>query len=168
MAFALHGATFLGLKMKDVLLERVEKAASWLWVPAVVLVFSAMIAGIFATDIFSQRGLVVWVVAVAAGVALLAAGWFIRQRRHGWAFVMSSLTIVLTCVTVALGLYPRLMVSSLDPEWNLTIHNASASEYTLKVMGIIVLIFLPMVLLYQGWSYWVFRKRIGREDTLEY
>jgi cytochrome d ubiquinol oxidase subunit II len=81
---------------------------------------------------------------------------------------MSSLTIALTCITVALGLYPRLMVSSLNPEWNLTIYNASSSEYTLRVMGIIVLIFLPIVLLYQGWSYWVFRKRIGREDELEY
>ena len=166
--FSLHGATFLGLKTKAELMQRAEKAAAWLWVPAIVLILSAMIAGIFATDIFSQRGLVLWVVAVAAGVALLAAGWFIRRRRHGWAFIMSSLTIALTCITVALGLYPRLMVSSLNPEWNLTIHNASSSEYTLKVMGIIVLIFLPLVLLYQGWSYWVFRKRIGREDELEY
>jgi len=167
-AFALHGATFLGLKTKDELLERAEKAAAWLWLPTVVLVLAAMIAGIFATDIFSQRGALLWVVAAAAFVALLAAGWFIRARRHGWAFIMSSLTIALTCITVALGLYPRLMVSSLNPEWNLTIYNASSSEYTLRVMGIIVLIFLPIVLLYQGWSYWVFRKRIGREDELEY
>ena len=167
-AFALHGATFLGLKTTDELLERAEKAAAWLWLPTVVLVLAAMIAGIFATDIFSQRGALLWVVAAAAFVALLAAGWFIRARRHGWAFIMSSLTIALTCITVALGLYPRLMVSSLNPEWNLTIYNASSSEYTLRVMGIIVLIFLPIVLLYQGWSYWVFRKRIGREDELEY
>jgi cytochrome d ubiquinol oxidase subunit II len=149
-------------------MERAEKAAAWLWLPTVVLVFAAMVAGIFATDIFSQRGALPWVVAAAACVALLAAGWFIRARRHGWAFIMSSLTIALTCITVALGLYPRLMISSLNPEWNLTIYNASSSEYTLRVMGIIVLIFLPIVLLYQGWSYWVFRKRIGREDELEY
>ena len=168
LAFALHGATFLGLKTKDDLLERAEKAAARLWLPAVVLVIATMIAGIFATDIFSHRADVLWVFAVGAGVALLAGGWFIRARRHGWAFVTSSLTIALTCVTLALGLYPRLMVSSLSPEWNLTIYNASSSEYTLKVMGIIVLIFLPIVLLYQGWSYWVFRKRIGRGDTLEY
>ena len=167
-AFALHGAAFLGLKTKDDLLARAEKAAARLWLPAVVLVFATMIAGIFATDIFSHRGAVLWVFAAAAGVALLASGWSIRARRHGWAFVTSSLTIALTCITLALGLYPRLMVSSINPEWNLTIHNASSSEYTLKVMGIIVLIFLPIVLLYQGWSYWVFRKRIGREDTLEY
>ncbi|MFN2244394.1 MAG: cytochrome d ubiquinol oxidase subunit II [Anaerolineae bacterium] len=167
-AFALHGATFLGLKTKGELLVRAEKAAARLWLPAVVLIFAAMIAGIFATDMFSHRGPVLWVAAAAAGASLLAAGWFIRQRRHGWAFVMSSLTIALTCVTVALGLYPRVMVSSLDDAWSLTIYNASSSQYTLQVISVIALIFVPIVLLYQGWSYWVFRKRIGREDTLEY
>ncbi len=60
------------------------------------------------------------------------------------------------------------MVSSLNPDWSLTIYNASSSPYTLRVMTIVALIFVPIVLLYQGWSYWVFRKRIGREDTLEY
>ena len=65
-------------------------------------------------------------------------------------------------------LYPRVMISSLNPDWSLTIYNASSSEYTLRVMSIVALIFVPIVLIYQGWSYWVFRKRIGREDELEY
>jgi cytochrome d ubiquinol oxidase subunit II len=60
------------------------------------------------------------------------------------------------------------MVSSLNPDWSLTIYNASSSPYTLRVMTIVALIFVPIVLLYQGWSYWIFRKRIGREDVLEY
>jgi len=60
------------------------------------------------------------------------------------------------------------MISSLSDDWSLTIYNASSSPYTLRVMTIIALIFVPIVLLYQGWSYWVFRKRIGREDMLEY
>jgi cytochrome d ubiquinol oxidase subunit II len=101
-------------------------------------------------------------------VALLAGGWFIRKRYHGWAFIMTSLTIALSAMTVALGLYPRLMVSSLNPDWSLTIYNSSSSPYTLQIMTIVALIFVPIVLIYQGWSYWVFRKRIGREDTLEY
>jgi cytochrome bd-type quinol oxidase subunit 2 len=98
----------------------------------------------------------------------LVVGWFIRQRQHGRAFVMTSLTIALSSITVTMGLYPRVMVSSLNDEWSLTIYNASSSPYTLRVMTIIALIFVPVVLLYQGWSYWVFRKRIGREDLLEY
>jgi len=60
------------------------------------------------------------------------------------------------------------MVSSLDPAWSLTIYNASSSHYTLTIMTIVALIFVPIVLIYQGWSYWVFRERIGRESTLEY
>ncbi len=168
LTFALHGATFLGLKTKGEIVDRAHKAAARLWLPAVVLVFAAVIAGYFATDLFSHRGPILWVSALAAGIALLGAGWFIRQRRDGWAFVTSGLAIVLTCGTVALGLYPRVMVSSLSDEWSLTIYNTSSSPYTLQVISIIALIFVPIVLLYQGWSYWVFRKRVGREDTLEY
>ena len=166
--FALHGAIFLSLKTKDELVERAHKAAARLWAPTVALVLVAIIAAYFATDMFSHRGPILWLFALAAGAALLAAGWFIRVRRHGWAFVMSSLTITLTCMTVALGLYPRVMVSSLNSKWSLTIYNASSSHYTLQVMSVVALIFVPLVLLYQGWSSWVFRQRLGREDTLEY
>ena len=166
--FTLHGATFLSLRTTDGLLERAQKAAAWLWVPAVVLVLASIVAAPFATDIFSHRGAILWLPALLAAVALLVAGWFIRSRRHGWAFITSSLTIVFTCLTVALGLFPRVMVSSLDESWSLTIQSASSSQYTLQVMTVVALIFVPIVLLYQGWSYWVFRKRISRKDTLEY
>jgi len=121
-----------------------------------------------ATDMFTRLGINPGPVPLGAGAALLAAGWLIRQRYHGWAFVMSGLTIALSSITVAMGLYPRVMVSSLDDAWSLTIYNASSSPYTLRIMSIVALIFVPIVLLYQGWSYWVFRQRIGREDVLEY
>jgi cytochrome d ubiquinol oxidase subunit II len=81
---------------------------------------------------------------------------------------MTGLTIAFSAITVAMGLYPRVMVSSLNDAWSLTIENASSSPYTLRVMTIIAIIFVPIVLLYQGWSYWVFRQRIGREESLEY
>jgi cytochrome d ubiquinol oxidase subunit II len=167
-AFTLHGAIFLSLKTKDEIVERAHTAATRLWLPTVVLVFAFVIASYFATDMFSRLGINPGPVPLGAGVALLAAGWFIRQRRHGWAFVMSSLTIALSATTVAIGLYPRVMVSSLNPAWSLTIYNASSSPYTLRLMTIIALIFVPIVLIYQGWSYWIFRKRIGRQDYLEY
>jgi cytochrome d ubiquinol oxidase subunit II len=167
-AFTLHGAVFLSLKTKAGIRERAQTAASRLWLPTVVLVLLFVAAGYLATDMFTRLGVNPGPVPLGAGVALLAAGWFIRQRLHGWAFAMTGLTIALSSITVALGLYPRLMVSSLDPDWSLTIYNASSSPYTLRVMSIIALILVPIVLLYQGWSYWVFRQRIGREDTLEY
>ena len=82
--------------------------------------------------------------------------------------LQTSLAFILTTITVALGLYPRVMVSSLNPAWSLTIYNASSSPYTLTVMTIIALIFVPIVLAYQGWTYWVFRERLGKETALEY
>ena len=70
--------------------------------------------------------------------------------------------------TLFLALYPRVMVSSLNPEWSLTIYNASSTPYTLKIMSVVALIFVPIVLAYQGWTYWVFRHRITAESKLEY
>ncbi|MGD8464105.1 MAG: cytochrome d ubiquinol oxidase subunit II [Anaerolineae bacterium] len=166
--FVLHGAVFLSLKTKGELMERAQRAAVRLWLPTVVLVLGYVVYGYFATDMFTRLGINPGPVPIGAAAALLAAGWLIRVRRHGWAFVMTALTIVLSTATLLLGLYPRLMVSSLDPAWSLTITNASSSPYTLQVMSIVALIFVPVVLLYQGWSYWVFRKRIGRDDVLEY
>ena len=167
-AFLLHGAVFLGLKTRGEMRDRAHTAALRLWLPAVVLVCAYVVAGYFATDMFTRLGVNPGVVPIGAAVALLAAGWFIRQRQQGWAFVLTGLTIALSTVTLFMGLYPRLMVSSLDPEWSLTITNASSSPYTLRVMTIVAAIFVPIVLLYQGWSYWVFRQRVGREDVLEY
>lgn len=167
-AFTLHGAVFLGLRTKGELEERAHNAAKRLWLPTVVLVFLFVIAGYFATDMFTKLGVNPGPIPLGAGVALLAAGWFIRQQRSGWAFVTTGLTIVLSSATVAIGLYPRVMVSSLNPDWSLTIYNASSSPYTLGIMSVVALVLVPVVLIYQGWSYWVFRKRVGREDALEY
>jgi cytochrome d ubiquinol oxidase subunit II len=167
-AFTLHGAIFLSLKTRGPVMDRARTAAAWLWLPTVVLVFLYVIAGYFATDMFTRLGVNPGVVPVGAGVALLLAGWFIRNKQDGWAFAMTGLTIAFSAITIAMGLYPRLMVSSLNPDWSLTIYNASSSPYTLQVMSIVALIFVPVVLLYQGWSYWVFRERVGGDRPLEY
>ena len=107
--------------------------------------------------------------ALGAGAAILLSGYFANNRRHGWAFGMTGLTIVLTVATTFHGLFPRVMVSSLNPAWSLTVYNASSTPYTLQVMSIIALIFVPVVLLYQGWNYYIFRRRLGGGHTkLEY
>ncbi|HEM61012.1 MAG TPA: cytochrome d ubiquinol oxidase subunit II, partial [Chloroflexi bacterium] len=166
--FTLHGAAFLNLRTKGELLDRAHKAAVRLWLPAVVLVAAFVVGGYLATDMFTRLGINPGPVPLGAGAALLVAGWFIRQRYYGWAFAMTALTIALAMIGVAMGLYPRVMVSSLNNDWSLTVYNASSSPYTLRVMTIVALIFVPVVLVYQGWSYWIFRQRIGREDMLEY
>ena len=95
-------------------------------------------------------------------------GWLLRERLEGWAFVANAVALVCLVATIFLNLYPRVMVSSISPLYNLTIGNASSAPYTLKVMTIVALIFTPLVLVYQGWSYWVFRARVRRPgDPLE-
>jgi cytochrome d ubiquinol oxidase subunit II len=97
---------------------------------------------------------------IASYLALLVTVFFINRKMEGWAFIMTALHIVLTQVTFFTLMFPRVMISSTDPAYSLTIYNASSSQYTLSVMSVIALIFVPIVLVYQGWTYYMFRKRI--------
>ncbi|GAB4541583.1 MAG: cytochrome d ubiquinol oxidase subunit II [Anaerolineae bacterium] len=166
--FTLHGAIFLALKTRDDMRQKARLAAGRLWLPAVALSVVFAVGTYLATDIFARLGIDPGIVPLGAVVTLLASGFLIRSEREGWAFLMTGLAIALSTLTVFIGLYPRVMVSSLNPDWSLTIYNASSSHYTLTVMSIVALIFVPIVLIYQGWSYWVFRERIGHESQLEY
>ena len=126
-------------------------------------------AGTYAwTDVYARLGVNPGLVPLLALGALLSAGYLIHRERMGWAFVMTTLTIVLSVATLFMALFPRVMVSSLDPAWSLTIYNAASTAYTLRIMSIVAGIFVPVVLAYQGWTYWVFRHRITAETKLEY
>jgi len=81
----------------------------------------------------------------------------------GLAFSMTMITIGASLVTFFLLLFPDVMISTIDPDYSLTIYNSASSPYTLQIMTIVALIFVPLVLLYQGWTYWIFRKRIKSE-----
>ena len=80
----------------------------------------------------------------------------------------TAVAIAFSLVTAFLIMYPRVMISSINPEYSLTIYNASSSPYTLQVMTVVALIFVPIVLVYQAWSYWVFRKRLTTKSRLVY
>jgi cytochrome d ubiquinol oxidase subunit II len=166
--FLLHGANFLGLKLEGELRERANAFAKKLWVVASALYF---VLGVFTYVAgFWARGMVnPGIVPITALAVLLAAGHFINQKMEGWAFVMVALNIVLTQVTFFSMTFPNVMLSSTDPTYSLTIYNASSSQYTLTVMSIIALIFVPIVLAYQGWTYYMFRKRVSTDKkTLVY
>jgi cytochrome d ubiquinol oxidase subunit II len=166
--FILHGALFLSLKLTGKLLESVRKTASKFWLPTTVLLFLFVIYGYFETDMFSKLGINPGVIPIFAGLAILSVKYFINKKHEGWAFIMTSLVIVFSTITIFMGLFPRVMVSSLNPEWSLTIYNSSSTPYTLEIMSWVALIFVPLVLAYQAWSYWVFRKRITDDTELEY
>jgi len=166
--FTLHGAIFLSLKLSNDLLERARKIARQMWLPSVFLLFAYIIVGYFDTDMFSKLGVNPGVIPILGGISILTVGWLLKVKREGWAFLLTALTIAFSTITIFIGLYPRVMVSSINPEWSLTIYNASSSPYTLKTMTIIAIIFVPIVLAYQAWSFWVFRKRISTKSRLEY
>ncbi len=160
----LHGALFLSLKTESEMAERARHAAWVLWLPTVILLFVTWGASYVATDMYQRLGVDPGVIPIVGGAAILACGWCIRNRRDGLAFAMTGVTLVVAVITVFLTLYPRVMVSSLNPAWSLTIYTASSSPYTLTVMTVVAVFFVPIVLLYQGWTYWVLRARVTRKN----
>jgi cytochrome d ubiquinol oxidase subunit II len=167
--FLLHGANFLTLKLEGELRERARALAKRLYIFAAIMVIVLAGASYIYTDILTKIGVNPGVIPIASALALLVSIYFINRKQEGWAFLTVSLHIVLTQVAFFTLMFPRVMISSLNPDWNLTIANASSSQYTLTVMSIVALIFVPIVLVYQGWTYYMFRKRISTEKkTLVY
>ncbi|GAA2587343.1 cytochrome d ubiquinol oxidase subunit II [Streptomyces roseoviolaceus] len=160
--FTFHGTVFVGLKTVGEIRERARTLALR------VGLVTALLALAFLMWTQADRGdgasLVAVVVAVASLLVALVAA---RAGREGWAFALSGLTIVATVAMLFLTLFPNVMPSTLNPEWSLTVTNASSSPYTLKIMTWCAGIATPIVLLYQGWTYWVFRKRIGTQHIAE-
>ena len=167
--FLLHGANFLSLKLDGDLRERARAFSKKIYVFAAIMVVLLGIATYFYTDILNKIGVNPGVIPILSIVTLLIAIYFINRKMEGWAFIVVSLHIVLTQVAFFLLMFPRVMISSLDPKWSLTIFNSSSSPYTLTIMSVIALIFVPIVLMYQGWTYYMFRKRITTDKkTLVY
>lgn len=162
LVFMLHGALYLNLKTVGEMKERASQAAKKIAPAAipVVLLFAGLTY--FQTDLFAKLG--AGLTLLAAGAALVITNILIRSLKWGWAFIVNGVTILLFTAALFWGLFPRVMISSLNPQWSLTIYNASSSPYTLKIMTIIALTMVPLVLLYQAWTYWVFRKRVTERD----
>jgi cytochrome d ubiquinol oxidase subunit II len=160
--FTFHGTVFVGLKTVGEIRERARNLALR------VGLVTALLALAFLLWTQSHRGdgasFVAMVVAVASLLVALVAA---RAGREGWAFALSGLTIVATVAMLFLTLFPNVMPSTLNPDWSLTVTNASSSPYTLKIMTWCAGVATPVVLLYQGWTYWVFRKRIGTQHIAE-
>jgi cytochrome d ubiquinol oxidase subunit II len=164
--FILHGALFLELKTDGVIQQRVGQIARRFWLPVTLLAVVFVILSAFETDILRRLNVVNVLGLVIAVAALLGTGYFIFKARYGRAFLGTGLTVVGIVALIFGTLFPRVMPSTLG--FDLTIYNASSSAYTLQVMSVIALTLVPVVLLYQGWTYWVFRKRLTTESHLEY
>ncbi|MEL1134601.1 cytochrome d ubiquinol oxidase subunit II [Desulfitobacterium sp. THU1] len=161
--FTQHGALYLTLKTEGEMVQRAWGIAKT--VSSLALVVLVVLAGMtyFQTDLYASFGATVGILVCA--VAMVVTVVLTYQKKSGKAFIASGLTIASLVVSVFLGLFPRVMVSSLNPEWSLNIYNASSSPYTLKIMTIVALTMVPIVLAYQAWSYWVFRKRVTAKNV---
>ncbi|MNW35946.1 Cytochrome bd-I ubiquinol oxidase subunit 2 [compost metagenome] len=164
----MHGLTFISLRTIGEVRDRARVIASK-FLPVLGILLAGMVVWTyFATDLFARRGPFMYA-AVAVGIVAYVLTWyFLKQRREGWAFGMTGAVILLTFVSLFVGLFPRFMVSSINSAFDLTIYNASSSHYTLKAMTIVAATLLPFVLAYQAWSYFVFHKRLSEKDHLEY
>jgi cytochrome d ubiquinol oxidase subunit II len=162
MLFFTHGVIFVTLKTDGEIKERAKALVTKSTAITVVVA-----AGFLAWTIWQHRDiehLMVLVGFSAAAALLLVGAWVLNMiGREGWAFASMAFTIVAAVGAILSALFPNVMPSSIDPAYSLTIENASSTEYTLTVMSWIALFALPLVLAYQGWTYWVFRKRITRE-----
>ncbi len=154
--FTLHGAFYLALKTDGDVRMRANALARRLAGPTVGL----SVVFLLWTQLRDGR-LASWVLTVLAAAALLAAVAATWRGREGWAFVGTGLTVALAVASLFATLYPDVMPSSTDAAFSLTTTNASSTHYTLIVMTWVAVALVPVVLLYQGWTYWVFRRRIS-------
>ncbi len=158
--FVLHGAVFLALKTDGPVRHRARALALRASVPVLLL-----LAGFLgATLALRERGWTVWVALACLGALALAAV-ALRRGREGRAFAATAATVAGLAVVIFGSLFPQLLVSTTDPALSLDVAGAASAPYTLGVMSWVAVVFLPLVLGYQGWSYWVFRARLAGERT---
>jgi cytochrome d ubiquinol oxidase subunit II len=157
--FAFHGAVFVMLKTEGIVRDDAVRFAAHLALPVtvVVAVFGAWTQLAHGKD-WTWLVLGVAVVAQASAVTLV---W--SRGPDGWAFGCTATVVAAVVILLFGSLYPDLVPSTLNPEWGLTVHNASSSPYTLRIMSWAALIFTPLVIGYQAWTYWVFRQRISAD-----
>ena len=157
-----HASAFLGLKTLGAVRER---SARFLvrWAPVALL----PIVGWVLVVQFRTGSPITWALVLLAVIAVVFAWLSARRGREGRAFLGLALFLVLGAASIFAAVYPVVLPSTLDGAFDLTVDNASSGDYTLGVMSIVTAIGLPLVLLYQGWTYWVFRQRLGERHLPE-
>jgi cytochrome bd ubiquinol oxidase subunit II len=157
-----HGAVFTALKTVGEI--RVRARAFVAGAAAV----TAVLAAAFLVRVQMDRGNSATLAAVCVALSALAGGFVMNARaREGWAFAFTGVAIAATVAALFLALVPNVMPSSLNSAWNVTIDDAASGPYTLEVMTWVAGLMTPLILLYQGWTYWVFRKRLGTQHIAD-
>jgi cytochrome bd ubiquinol oxidase subunit II len=155
-----HGATFIALKTTGDIRDRALRLARRC-APVTGLVVLSFVVW---THAIAGKGLLPNPVEIAAVLAMFASAWLVQEHREGWAFTATTIAMAASVVSIFTELYPRVMVSSTSAAFDLTIHNTASGSYALKVMTVVVAIFLPLVLAYTAWTYYVFRRRLSTAE----
>ncbi len=150
------GAAYLTLKTEGALHDRVARLSGRLGWLAAVITFGWLTW----SHVGIGSGFVPKPIDALALVAVLGGAWLAESRSEGWAFAAAATAIGSVVASIFFELFPRVMVSSTNSAYNLTVANSASPSYTLKVMTVVAVIFFPVILLYQGWSLYIFRKRI--------
>jgi cytochrome d ubiquinol oxidase subunit II len=164
----LHGANFLLLRLhEDTDLHPRARTAALRWgALATVAILGFVVMGYVVEGLFANFGLATWLFPVAAAGTLVSIWLALVTRRHKLAFAMSGLTIVFSTVTIFLALFTRGVVlpSTLDPAFSLTLEGSASQQYTLVLMTWVGGIFLPLIIGYQIYNYYVFRERVRPDE----
>jgi cytochrome d ubiquinol oxidase subunit II len=151
-----HGAMYLSLKTTGTVQARAQRLSSPL--AGIAVLFLAGFA--IWTHVQSGRGVLPAPLQVLAWLLIVAAAWSVHDGHTGWGFAATTAAIATTLISFFNALYPNVMVSSTNKAYNLTVANSAAGHYSLVVMTVVAVIFAPLVIAYQSWSYHVFRGRI--------
>ena len=157
--FLFYGAAFVALKTSGEIRDDAHRFGVWLSLPVTGLVAAF---GLW-TQLAHGKDWT-WLVLAVAVVAQLAAVLLVwRRASDGWAFVCTALVVASVVILLFGALYPNLVPSTLNKQWSVTIYNASSTPYTLKVMTWVTVFMAPLTVVYQAWSYWIFRQRISAD-----
>jgi len=167
--FAMHGALYVSVKTEGELCARAEKCAKILWFAVLLLAVAFLAYSKIGTKLLDNyfHTPLLFVIPLIAVASLAAVKLFMLRNSWYLAFAASCVTVLFIVFTGLGGLFPNLIPSSIDPAWSLTIFNTSASQYTLKILTVVALIFVPIVISYKIWIYRIFRERLTEDDVNE-
>lgn len=168
MLMITHGLQFITIRTTGELQERARNVGKKVAPVTIILFLAFIVVGYVVSDVFTYHGQTFMVIPILAWISLLFANLYNNQKMDFNAFFLTTVTMILLTASIFIGMFPRVMISSISEAYSLTVYNASSGAYSLKVMTIFSIVLLPFVLVNQAWSYYIFRKRVKKDDELEY
>lgn len=157
-----HGLVFIALKTSGDMRDRARALATKVGI-VTIMVAAGFLAWTVLMRVGDSNFFAVALLAALAAISLFAGLVYNLMGREGWAFTFNALTIAFALLTIFMALYPYVMISNIDAAYSMSIQGAASSQMTLELMTWVAVFTLPLVLAYQAWTYWIFRKRLSRE-----